>query len=232
MRYNDFLFPIFFFPPLLYVSTSDSYSNIDRYFAIWQTLHPGIWFQTDDSPGPTDDLNPFFYDDNTFWNSNATRDWTALGYQYDILQPAGKAETNNDRRIRVAALVKKNYPATGEFLAAPFNEHFLGPEPEPFADPSTFAQEGFSGGFSDSAAPDADQGEPSLASSQEEGEQRQAPAQTLEAQQPVAIQKSHVAPAPLPQLLAENAERKAGSGGVKKHRRLFPDYIVNILYDR
>ena len=179
---------------------------------------------------------PFFYDSGTpgtYWTSELAQECTALGYQYDILQRQ-KNESDTDRRRRVAKTVTEKYPSTGTFLAETFNEAFLGPEPAPFEQ----------GGFSDDASvPLKEAGfsdeEVALASPQEAAAQARAAELELDAQQPVAVPKisaashsAHKAPTQLPQVLADNAARKGESGDGKKHRRLYPDYLVNILYDR
>ncbi|KAI0451980.1 tyrosinase [Xylaria acuta] len=73
--------------------------NIDRLFAIWQSLNPGKWFETDiqryfdqkivgsgtlitnETP-----LRPFHKDTTgTYWTPEDTRDWFKLGYTYPEL---------------------------------------------------------------------------------------------------------------------------------------------------
>lgn len=75
-------------------------SNVDRQFAIWQTLNHTSWFTRNDKPycsskanadsldTQTTPLAPFHLDAHgSFYNSNSIRDWTKLGYSYPELQP-------------------------------------------------------------------------------------------------------------------------------------------------
>lgn len=74
-------------------------SNIDRLFAIWQSLNPGKWFETDiqrffdqkivgsgtliTNKTP---LRPFHKDTTgTLWTPEDARDWFKLGYTYPEL---------------------------------------------------------------------------------------------------------------------------------------------------
>jgi hypothetical protein len=76
----------------------DMASNIDRQFAIWQTLNPGPehWFDhlPDDEVKSTDKLAPFRYIDDKGkvqdYTSELVRNWKRLGYQYEILEAPGK----------------------------------------------------------------------------------------------------------------------------------------------
>lgn len=64
---------------------------------MWQTLNPDKWFDNldDSDTGPDAKLAPFHKDQKfTLYDSNDIRDWTALNYQYDILE-------NTPRWIRV-----------------------------------------------------------------------------------------------------------------------------------
>jgi tyrosinase len=88
-----------FFPPHL----TFFHSNVDRLFAIWQTLNPTVWFsdpnqQLSDEGNwsippntidtPSTPLAPFHTDTNgTLYAPDAVRDWTKLGYTYTELQP-------------------------------------------------------------------------------------------------------------------------------------------------
>jgi tyrosinase len=80
------------------------HSNVDRLFAIWQTLNPTVWFSDKDQQLPDDDGNwstppktidtpstplaPFHTDTcGTTYTSDEVRDWTKLGYSYPELQP-------------------------------------------------------------------------------------------------------------------------------------------------
>lgn len=77
---------------------NSSNSNVDRQFAIWQTLNPTSWFTRKDKSdggnrkaGPDTQktsLSPFHSDvQGSLYNSNMVRDWTNLGYSYPELQP-------------------------------------------------------------------------------------------------------------------------------------------------
>jgi hypothetical protein len=77
------------------------FSNLDRLFAIWQTLNPDKWFGADKTR-PFDQkvigmgdvvtnktpFRPFHKDVNgTLWDADAAADWFKLGYTYPELQP-------------------------------------------------------------------------------------------------------------------------------------------------
>ena len=105
------------------------FSNIDRQLAIWQTLNESAWFEDSDEPKSSDELPPFHHKTKTgqiaIYTSDAVRDWTSLGYQYDVLER--KAGENNDAYIARIKAYLDSYQNTGQFLMrAP--ENLLGPE--------------------------------------------------------------------------------------------------------
>ncbi|KAK7457901.1 hypothetical protein VKT23_010248 [Stygiomarasmius scandens] len=96
--------PIAAFDPIFWLH----HANIDRLLAIWQTLYPNKWWQSDtihDKDGkpvgtfkPTDPLEPFHRDTiATTHDSNGVRYHTELGYTYPELQ-------------------RWNYPSEEEFI--------------------------------------------------------------------------------------------------------------------
>lgn len=72
---------------------------------MFQTLNWDLWFNDQQSgdPSPSDDLVPFHIDTqgNTY-NSEMTRDWTKLNYQYDVLvpRPAPTGETGAEGLVQ------------------------------------------------------------------------------------------------------------------------------------
>ncbi|KAI5925049.1 tyrosinase [Camillea tinctor] len=89
--------PVATFDPVFWLH----HCNIDRLFAIWQTLNPDKWFVAD-SQKPFDQkvigmgdvvtsktpLRPFHKDvQGTVWMPDDTKDWFKLGYTYPELQP-------------------------------------------------------------------------------------------------------------------------------------------------
>ncbi|KAK7740873.1 hypothetical protein SLS62_010970 [Diatrype stigma] len=95
--------PVATFDPVFWLH----HCNIDRLFAIWQTLNPDKWFKSDiqryfdqkivgsgDVITDQTPLRPFHKDeDGTVWMPNDTRDWFKMGYTYPEL--SGK-ETSTD----------------------------------------------------------------------------------------------------------------------------------------
>lgn len=92
--------PVAAFDPIFWLH----HANVDRQFAIWQTLNPTVWFsdrnqQLSDDDGnwstrprtidtPKTALSPFHTDTHgTSYTSDGVRDWTKLGYSYTELQP-------------------------------------------------------------------------------------------------------------------------------------------------
>ena len=95
-------------------------SNIDRLWAVWQVLYPDSWFTSQDAPGPQSSLEPFHHDFSgsrgvDYFNSDDTRDWQGLGYQYDVLQ-RNQGETDPQYQARIKAWIDATYPHTGNVL--------------------------------------------------------------------------------------------------------------------
>ncbi|GAB1310590.1 tyrosinase [Madurella fahalii] len=105
--------PVATFDPIFWLH----HCNLDRLFAIWQTLNPEKWFAADQTR-PFDQkvigmgevvtsktpFRPFHKDEKgTVWNADDARDWFSLGYTYPELQPW---TSNEDQEARVAALLR------------------------------------------------------------------------------------------------------------------------------
>ena len=81
------------------------YRQIDRWFAVWQAIHPDQWFEKSDRALETSDLLPFQADDKTFWTSigSNTREhpYSArycddFGYTYADIQDKKKDQAQTD----------------------------------------------------------------------------------------------------------------------------------------
>lgn len=212
---------------------------MDRQFAFWQTLHPGIWFAPTDTPTENDPLTPFFQDNINFFTSAKVRDWTAFGYEYDQLARQGN-ETDTQRRVRVAQWVKANYPSTGTFVAAPFNEAFLGPEPAPA--PSQIPASINRTVIPNMTTTTTHDVAPISREIKTESSKKPAPAapasdvmSSVKQQATRGLEQAHaVAPEPGQQVLAAVTPGggSASDSRPKRRRDLYPDYLVNIIYDR
>lgn len=78
------------FDPLFWLH----HCNVDRLFALWQTLHPSSYganqamFHTTWTipagavQGPTSPLEPFYRSSSTFWTTQTVKDWTVFHYTY------------------------------------------------------------------------------------------------------------------------------------------------------
>ena len=82
------------------VSDALLYSNIDRYLAIWQDIHPDRWFRAKSSQKALqDDLLPFFCppgkDGKQFWTSKTCQFTTNFGYTYSEVKGSPNATINN-----------------------------------------------------------------------------------------------------------------------------------------
>ncbi|KAM6534644.1 hypothetical protein FALCPG4_004271 [Fusarium falciforme] len=154
--------PVAAFDPIFWLH----HCNIDRLLSMWQALNWDKWWDTKEpsppkendptgkprtnvpDPEPCDPLLPFHNvetdkpdgePDKGFWTSKGVRDWTKLGYTYDILTPAPIAilsdETLNEEVYRAELLAKINttYTSTGEYYRKLLederieNEAFFGP---------------------------------------------------------------------------------------------------------
>lgn len=70
------------------------HANVDRLFALWQTINADSWVPSSTAPHSTwvipsgaslngdYPLEPFNKDASSYWTSNEIRDWTVLGYTY------------------------------------------------------------------------------------------------------------------------------------------------------
>ncbi|KAK0515535.1 hypothetical protein JMJ35_001569 [Cladonia borealis] len=77
------------FDPIFYLH----HCNIDRLLAIWQILHPDLWFNQpqEDEPKSSDELWPFHINKKgDYWTSDACRDVTKLHYSYADLKKPGE----------------------------------------------------------------------------------------------------------------------------------------------
>jgi len=94
------MIPVAAFDPIFWMH----HANVDRQFAIWQTLNPTLWFDSPDQQltdpdgnwstkpntidTPKTPLAPFHTDkQGTYFTSVTCRDWTKYGYSYPELQP-------------------------------------------------------------------------------------------------------------------------------------------------
>ena len=69
---------------------SDTFSNVDRLFAIWQAINEDLWWPTDldnTEPESTTPLTPFRHTagDTDWWTSDSSRKCTDFGYTYPDL---------------------------------------------------------------------------------------------------------------------------------------------------
>jgi hypothetical protein len=116
-------------------------SFIDRLAAIWQELHPGdqYWFDhpfPDDDP-PTEPLHPFHKAESgpgADYNSNDTRDWKNMLYQYEItevkpdeLNPDGSVNQEK-HAARINADLNQLYATTRLEVFDGAREHVKGVE--------------------------------------------------------------------------------------------------------
>jgi tyrosinase len=97
--------------------------NVDRYFAIWQGLHPNAYGASQQAPhntwtipqGSTQDANsclePFLSAANTCWTTNQVRDWRTFGYDYPEFY-------NSDRSVgAITNYVNNLYGPNGNAVA-------------------------------------------------------------------------------------------------------------------
>jgi hypothetical protein len=99
------------------LETDANLSNLDRLFAIWQTLNPDKWFAADQTR-PFDQqvigmgkvvtsktpFRPFHKDEKgTVWNADDAKDWFSLGYTYPELRPWA---SSGDKEAREAELLR------------------------------------------------------------------------------------------------------------------------------
>jgi hypothetical protein len=111
-------------------------SNIDRLFAIWQSMNPDKWFEIDiqryfdqkirgsgEVITNTTPLRPFHKDTaGTVWTPADTRDWFKLGYTYPELV------SGEETRAQILKMVNDNYGVTrGEVLELAQNTTALPP---------------------------------------------------------------------------------------------------------
>ncbi|KAF8465021.1 common central domain of tyrosinase-domain-containing protein [Kalaharituber pfeilii] len=90
--------PVAAFDPIFWLH----HANVDRLFAIWQTLFPDAWFSDRSQqliqngnfylppltkPSPETKLHPFRAEGSEYHTSNSIRDWFRFGYSYPELQP-------------------------------------------------------------------------------------------------------------------------------------------------
>jgi tyrosinase len=96
------------------------YSNVDRLFALWQSLNPDKWFETDiqgyfdakvvgggTSITRRTPLRPFHKDTvGTCWTPDDARDWFKLGYTYP------EVCTGKETSAELLKIVNDNYGVT------------------------------------------------------------------------------------------------------------------------
>jgi tyrosinase len=98
--------PVAAFDPIFWLH----HCNVDRQFALFQALNPDKWFDnslpSDDKP--TDPLLPFHYDTQShLYDSDRTRNWRDLGYDYDIFVPVRDDHGNLDRSDGLGELKRR-----------------------------------------------------------------------------------------------------------------------------
>ena len=117
--------PFSAFDPIFFLH----HANVDRLFAMWQTLYPDSWIlptpaamnSYTTSRGQIQDsstaLTPFFADeDGNFWTSDMVRDHTVFGYTYaDVLSPGKGQQASNSSNV--ARVINRLY---GQSSAARF----------------------------------------------------------------------------------------------------------------
>ncbi|KAL2846033.1 hypothetical protein BJX68DRAFT_268890 [Aspergillus pseudodeflectus] len=108
------------------VATFDPvFCNLDRLYAIWQTLHPEEWFKADTTRIFNQEtigmgkiitnktaFRPFHKDEaGTLWTPNDARDWFKLGYTYPELK-RWKYATDQDQTLALHEYINNNYGVT------------------------------------------------------------------------------------------------------------------------
>ncbi|CAK3877971.1 Di-copper centre-containing [Lecanosticta acicola] len=112
--------PLASFDPIFWLH----HANVDRFFAIWQTLHPDSYGASQTAPhatwtvasGSTQDadspLEPYRKDASTFWTTNDVKDWTIFKYTYpEFLAGDGS-------KASVAAFVNQLYGSSANSTAS------------------------------------------------------------------------------------------------------------------
>jgi tyrosinase len=114
--------PVAAFDPIFWLH----HCNIDRQLALFQLLNPTKWFDNSlaDDDTPTTPLTPFHTDTQaSLYDSNATRDWRTLGYDYDttsgILNDDGRLDGQNGRAELKRRLNQLYSTTRGDMLGAP-----------------------------------------------------------------------------------------------------------------
>ncbi|KAI8674654.1 Tyrosinase [Fusarium keratoplasticum] len=154
--------PVAAFDPIFWLH----HCNIDRLLSMWQALNWNKWWDTKEPPPPDEKdetgkprtnlpdptpcspLLPFHNvetdkpdqePDKGFWTSEGVRDWTKLGYTYDILTPAPISLDENGAlneevyKAELLAKINSTYTSTGEYYRKLYedeeitNEEFFGP---------------------------------------------------------------------------------------------------------
>ncbi|KAK3690182.1 tyrosinase [Podospora appendiculata] len=114
------------FDPIFYMH----HANIDRLLALWQTVNPDSWFESDASPSATDKLTPFHHKFASgkvdYFNSDNVRDWTNFGYTYDVLERKPD-ETDEEYIKRINVYISTTYSSnTGDVLLGDQGKLFTG----------------------------------------------------------------------------------------------------------
>ncbi|KAF4626245.1 hypothetical protein G7Y89_g11919 [Cudoniella acicularis] len=126
--------PVATFDPVFWLH----HCNLDRLFAIWQTLNPKEWFKVDKTR-PFDQkvigmgnlvtsktpFRPFHKDEKgTVWTADDARDWFKLGYTYPELQPWTDSK---DPKAKLLGDISEKYGVSRKMtlkMAVPGNELF------------------------------------------------------------------------------------------------------------
>ena len=190
------------------------FSNIDKQTAVWQTLNPDTnnakaWFQPSapnaqvPDPKPTAGLPPFHKDSQgNLYTSNDLKKWTNLHYDYDVLARKPN-ETDADYLQRMTNYVNTYASTAPAVISAPTN--LLAPSEQAL---QNFREEAVESAEVAAADANVDPGSTSV--------------EAVEAVTATAsVETSAAAPAPEPSSDAESSIDD-----------IYPDYILNVIYDR
>ncbi|EMR68281.1 putative tyrosinase precursor protein [Eutypa lata UCREL1] len=119
--------PVAAYDPIFFLH----HCNIDRLYAIWQTLYPQKWFRatkvlkdngtwsipTDNPDTQCTQLAPFRPNNSgTYYTPDTVREWMQFGYSYPELQP-WKYKTTEDYLLSINTDIAKLYRATADHIS-------------------------------------------------------------------------------------------------------------------
>ncbi|SLM36604.1 Uncharacterised domain, di-copper centre [Lasallia pustulata] len=96
------------------------HTNIDRFFAMWQAIHPNSYVEPQITAGgayttragssetEATDLTPFYEDPNSFWDSDGVKATETFGYAYPETQ-SWNFDSINDYQASVSAAINRLY---------------------------------------------------------------------------------------------------------------------------